>query len=179
MTSPLRVRGRAWVFGDEINTDDMYPGFAMKLPVPEAAQHMFDATRPGWPRLVEPGDIVVAGRNFGLGSSRACAELFVHLGISCLIAEQYNSLFHRNALNYGLPALVVPMARQLIDEGDVLAVDAAAGLLRNETRGVDHQVEPLPEFVTELIEGGGLISRLEAGGYLDRVDATSTTGGKS
>ncbi|GHE76368.1 3-isopropylmalate dehydratase small subunit [Amycolatopsis deserti] len=176
MTSPLRVRGRAWVFGDEINTDDMYPGFAMKLPVEEAAQHMFDATRPGWPKLVEAGDIVVAGRNFGLGSSRACAELFVHLGISCLVAEQYNSLFHRNALNYGLPALTVPAARTLIDEGDVLAIDAVAGVLRNETRGTEHPIEPLPAFVVELIEGGGLINRLEAGGFLDRNDAT--TGGK-
>lgn len=178
MSSALRARGRAWVFGDEINTDDMYPGFAMKLPVPEAAQHMFDATRPGWPKLVEPGDIVVAGRNFGLGSSRACAELFVHLGISCLVAEQYNSLFHRNALNYGLPALVVPNARQLLDEGDVLDIDAVAGVLRNETQGTEHDIEPLPSFVAELIAGGGLINRLEAGGYLDRADATSTTGGK-
>lgn len=176
---PLQVRGRAWVFGDEVNTDDMYPGFAMKLPVAEAAQHMFDATRPGWPKLVRPGDIVVAGRNFGLGSSRACAELFVHLGVSCLIAEQYNSLFHRNALNYGLPAVIVPQAREWISEGDVLEVDAAEGRMRNETRGTDHQIEPLPAFVTELIEGGGLIQRLEAGGYLDRSDATSTTGGKS
>ncbi|PXY23216.1 3-isopropylmalate dehydratase [Prauserella sp. PE36] len=178
MTSPLRVRGRAWVFGDEINTDDMYPGFAMKLPVPEAAQHMFDATRPGWPALVEPGDIVVAGKNFGLGSSRACAELFVHLGISCLVAEQYNSLFHRNALNYGLPALTVPDARTLIDEGDVLEIDAVKGLLRNEKRGTEHHIEPLPAFVVELIAGGGLINRLEADGFLDRNDATSTTGGK-
>ncbi|MFF4053905.1 3-isopropylmalate dehydratase [Streptomyces chartreusis] len=173
MTSPLMVRGRAWVFGDEINTDDMYPGFAMKLSVPEAAQHMFDATRPGWPALVEPGDIVVAGKNFGLGSSRACAELFVHLGISCLVAEQYNSLFHRNALNYGLPALTVPDARSLIDEGDVIAIDAVDGMLRNETRGTEHLFEPLPEFVVELIAGGGLINRLEAQGFLDRNVATS------
>ncbi|MFH8446002.1 3-isopropylmalate dehydratase [Streptomyces sp. NPDC018026] len=176
MTSPLRMRGRAWVFGDEVNTDDMYPGFAMKLPVPEAAQHMFDATRPGWPALVEAGDIVVAGKNFGLGSSRACAELFVHLGISCLVAEQYNSLFHRNALNYGLPALAVPDVRTLIDEGDVVEIDSADGLLRNETRGTEHHIEPLPGFVVELIAGGGLINRLESQGFLDLRDAT--TGGK-
>lgn len=174
--SPLRVRGRAWVFGDEINTDDMYPGFAMKLSVPEAARYMFDATRPGWPELVQPGDIVVAGRNFGLGSSRPCAELFTHLGVSCLVAEQYNSLFHRNALNYGLPALTVPDARSLIAEGDVLAIDAVTGLLGNESRGTEHRIEPLPEFVVELIAGGGLINRLEAGGFLDHNDATSSAG---
>lgn len=178
MSSPLLIRGRAWVFGDEVNTDDMYPGFAMKLPVAEAAQHMFDATRPGWPSLVKPGDIVVAGKNFGLGSSRACAELFIHLGISCLIAEQYNSLFHRNALNYGLPALTVPDARALIDEGDVLEIDATRGKLRNTTRTAEHQIDPLPAFVVELIEGGGLINRLEADGFLDRRPAISTPGGQ-
>ena len=173
MTSRLSVRGRAWVFGDEVNTDDMYPNFAMKLPVPEAAQHMFHATRPGWPDLVEPGDIVIAGKNFGLGSSRPCAELLVHLGISCLVAEQYNSLFHRNALNYGLPAVTVPDARTLLGEGDVLRIDAVDGLLRNETRGTEHRIEPLPAFVVELVEGGGLINRLEAQGFLDHEDATA------
>jgi len=179
MSAALQARGRAWVFGDGIDTDDMYPGFAMKLPVPEAARHMFHASRPGWPELVEPGDVVVAGRGFGLGSSRPCAELFVQLGVSCLIAEQYNSLFHRNALNYGLPALTVPRARTLIDEGDVLSIDAAAGVLRNETRGTEHRVDPLPAFIAELVAGGGLINRLEAGGYLDRVEATSPAGGES
>lgn len=173
----MQVRGRAWVFGDEVNTDDMYPGFAMKLPVAEAAQHMFDATRPGWPTLVEPGDVVVAGRNFGLGSSRACAELFVHLGVSCLIAEQYNSLFHRNALNYGLPALTVPDVRSLLEEGDVIELDAETGELTNVTRDTEHRIEPLPAFIVELIADGGLVKRLEAGGYLDHTDPP-TTGGK-
>lgn len=97
MNDEERVSGRAWVFGDEINTDDMYPGFAMKLPVPEAARHMFDATRPDWPQLVRPGDIVVGGRNFGLGSSRPVALLFQELGVRCLLAEEFNSLFLRTA----------------------------------------------------------------------------------
>lgn len=119
----LTVTGRAWVFGDEINTDDMYPGRAMGLPVAEASTHMFDATRPGWPKLVEPGDIVVAGQNFGIGSSRPVAELFVELGVGALVAEQYNSLFLRNCLNYGLPAVTIPDARAFITESDLVTID--------------------------------------------------------
>ncbi|MEU6409021.1 hypothetical protein [Microbispora sp. NPDC046933] len=167
----LRVRGRAWVFGDEINTDDMYPGFAMKLPVHEAARHMFHATRPEWPSLVRPGDIVVAGRNFGLGSSRAVAELFVALGVAALVAEQYNSLFLRNALNYGLPAITLPDARALIAEGDVVGIDVEAGLITNHTRREEHRVPPFPDFIMQMLRSGGLINQLEDGGYLRLADA--------
>jgi 3-isopropylmalate/(R)-2-methylmalate dehydratase small subunit len=162
----LRFEGRTWVFGNEINTDDMYPGFAMKLPAEEAAQHMFDATRPDWPGLVRPGDIVVAGRNFGLGSSRPVAQLFVTLGVSALIAEQYNSLFLRNALNYGLPAITLPGAREFITEGDVVALDIDEGVVTNRTRGETRRVEPFPEFILEILRNGGLVSQLESGGYL-------------
>jgi 3-isopropylmalate/(R)-2-methylmalate dehydratase small subunit len=166
MTTTSRIIGRTWVFGDELNTDDMYPGFAMKLPLAEAALHMFDATRPGWPSLVEPGDIVVAGRNFGLGSSRPVAELFVTLGVSCLIAEQYNSLFLRNCLNYGLPAIALPAARTLINEGDVLDIDIEAGHLTNTTTGKNHAFPVFPEFITQMLQSRGLINQLENGGYL-------------
>ena len=114
----MSATGRAWVFGDEVNTDDMYPAFAMRLPMAEAAAHMFNASRPGWPALVRPGDIVVGGRNFGLGSSRPVPMLFKELGIAGLVAEQFNSLFYRNCINYGLLALTVPDARELITEGD-------------------------------------------------------------
>lgn len=162
----LSFEGSAWVFGDEINTDDMYPGFAMKLSRQEAAQHMFDASRPDWPSLVQAGDIVVAGHNFGLGSSRPVAELFVELGVSCLIAEQYNSLFLRNCLNYGLPAITVPDATTLVGEGDRLAVDVSAGRLVNQSRGSEHHFSGFSEFLADMLRSGGLISQLTAGGYL-------------
>jgi 3-isopropylmalate/(R)-2-methylmalate dehydratase small subunit len=162
----LVLNGSAWVFGDEINTDDMYPGFAMKLPRKEAAQHMFDASRPDWPNLVRPGDIVVAGRNFGLGSSRPVAELFVELGVSCLIAEQYNSLFLRNCLNYGLPAITLPNATTLISEGDHLEVDVIDGRLVNKSKETSHQFSGFSEFLADMLRSGGLINQLEAGGYL-------------
>ncbi len=129
----MSATGRAWVFGDEVNTDDMYPAFAMRLPMAEAATHMFNASRPGWPALVRPGDIVVGGRNFGLGSSRPVPMLFKELGIAGLVAEQFNSLFYRNCINYGLLALTVPDARELITEGDQVCLDIEAGRLVNET----------------------------------------------
>src|SRR5699024_5024744 len=99
------MKGRAWRFGDTSTTDELYPRFALRLPVEEASWRMFHSVRPGWPEQVTPGDIVVAGRNFGLGSSRAVPLLFQHLGVSCLVAEYFNSLFLRNCINYGLPAI--------------------------------------------------------------------------
>jgi 3-isopropylmalate/(R)-2-methylmalate dehydratase small subunit len=160
------IRGRAWVFGDQVNTDDMFPGFAMKLSVAEAAQHMFDATRPGWSELVKPGDVVVAGRGFGLGSSRPVAELFVHLGVSCLLAAQYNSLFLRNALNYGLPAITLPQARSWIGEGDLIEVDLDASTVRNATRDKVRHVDPFPDFILRTLRAGGLVAQLEDAGHL-------------
>lgn len=176
MTTPpvaetLNRNGHVWVFGDDINTDDMYPGFAMKLPVGEAAKHMFDATRPGWPELVGAGDIVVAGRNFGLGSSRPVALLFLALGVRCLIAEQFNSLFMRNAINYGLPAVTLPNARELISEGDVLDLAIDTGRGRNVTTGESFEFPVFPDFILEVLRCGGLVSQLANAGYLKRPDA--------
>ena len=162
----MSAAGRAWVFGDEVNTDDMYPGFAMRMPMAEAATHMFNASRPGWPALVRPGDIVVGGRNFGLGSSRPVPVLFKELGIAGLVAEQFNSLFYRNCINYGLLALTVPDARELITEGDRVSLDTEAGRLVNETTGATAQAVPLPGFLREIVAAGGIVPQLEASGRL-------------
>src|ERR1700677_923670 len=93
----LAITGKVWVFGDDLNTDAMYPAFAMKMEPPEAAKHIFYEGRPGWTDEVSPGDIVLAGRNFGVGSSRPVAALFFELGVAGLVAEEFNSLFFRNA----------------------------------------------------------------------------------
>ena len=162
----LRVEGRAWVFGDGINTDDMYPGFAMRLPLDEAARHMFHATRPDWPNLVSSGDVVVAGRNLGLGSSRPVPLLFKHLGVGALVAEQFNSLFYRNCINYGLPAPAVPGITDAVNEGDHLRIDVAGGHVTNITTGKTLSVTPLPELLLSVLSAGGLFPRLEAAGYL-------------
>ena len=162
------LTGQASVFGDSIDTDAMYPGFAMKLPIPDAARHVFYDLRPGWTDEARPGDIVVAGRNFGIGSSRPVAALMRHLGVAALVAEEFNSLFLRNAINNGLPALTVPGVRGLVSEGDEITIHLAEGWLAVGDRRI--QAAPLPRMVLDILDAGGLLPRLVADGYLPRRD---------
>lgn len=162
-----RFEGRVWVFPeDSLTTDAMYPAFAVKMPVAEGVKHVFYELRPGWTDEVAPGDIVVAGRNFGLGSSRPVAPLFTMLGVRALIAEEFNSLFLRNAINYGLPALTVPGVTAAFTEGDVARVDLAEGWCENVTTGQRLTGQPLPEFVRDILDAGGILPRLVKQGYL-------------
>lgn len=160
------ITGRVWVFGDSLNTDAMYPAFAMKMEIPEAAQHVFYEVRPGWTEQVKPGDIVIAGRNFGVGSSRPVASLFRHLGVAALVAEEFNSLFLRNAINAGLPALTVPNATTLFADGDTATIDIKTGTYRNETTGTDGTAPALPDLVLDILASGGILARLADEGYL-------------
>lgn len=162
----LRITGRVWVFGDDLDTDAMYPGFAIKMDPPEAARHIFYEVRPGWTDQVTPGDIVVAGKNFGVGSSRPVAVLFAELGIAGLVAEEFNSLFFRNAVNAGLPAMTVPGATSLFSDGDTGTFDLGDGTWRNETSGASGTVPMLPDLVLDIIASGGVLPRLAAQGYL-------------
>jgi 3-isopropylmalate/(R)-2-methylmalate dehydratase small subunit len=165
-TSSPTITGKVWVFGDSIDTDAMYPAFAMKLETSEAAKHVFYQLRPGWTGLVAPGDIIVAGRNFGVGSSRPVANLFRHIGVAALIAEEFNSLFFRNAINAGLPALTVPDATQLFSDGDQCSFDIATGAYRNDTTGAAGRTTPLPPLILEILASGGVLARLAEQGYL-------------
>jgi 3-isopropylmalate/(R)-2-methylmalate dehydratase small subunit len=165
MTS-VAVTGAVWVFGDALNTDAMYPADAMKLPLPEAAKHVFHQVRPGWTEQVKPGDVVVAGKNFGIGSSRPVAALFKELGVAALVAEEFNSLFFRNAVNAGLPAMTLPSATQLFSDGDIGSFDLTAGRWRNKTTGASGTVPPLPDLILEIIASGGVLPRLAEQGYL-------------
>ncbi|MFY4718440.1 3-isopropylmalate dehydratase [Streptomyces sp. LaBMicrA B280] len=165
-TEGLRVTGRVWVFGDGLTTDDMYPPDAMKRDIPEAATQVFHSVRPGWTDQVRRGDIVVAGRNFGLGSSRPVAALFNQLGVAALVAEEFNSLFFRNAVNAGLPAMTVPDATSVFSDGDRAAIDLATGTWTNLTTKTTGKVPVLPGLVLEIIAGGGALSRLARQGYL-------------
>jgi 3-isopropylmalate/(R)-2-methylmalate dehydratase small subunit len=162
----LRITGRVWVFGDNLNTDAMYPAFAMKMEPAEAARHIFYEVRPGWTDQVGPGDIVVAGKNFGLGSSRPVAALFAELGVAGLVAEEFNSLFFRNAVNTGLPAMTVPDATSVFTDGDAGTFDLATGSWRNETTGVSGTVPKQPDLILDIIASGGVLPRLAARGYL-------------
>ncbi|MEE6178582.1 LeuD/DmdB family oxidoreductase small subunit [Mycobacterium sp. 050134] len=158
--------GTVWVFGDSLNTDAMYPAFAMKMDPAEAAKHVFYEVRPGWTDEVSRGDVVVAGKNFGLGSSRPVAALFVELGVAGLVAEEFNSLFFRNAVNSGLPAMTVPDATNLFREGDTGTFDLSAGTWSNDTTGAVGSVAKLPDLILEIVESGGVLPRLVRQGYL-------------
>jgi 3-isopropylmalate/(R)-2-methylmalate dehydratase small subunit len=160
------ITGRTWVVGDSITTDAMYPAFAMKLPVPEAARHIFYELRPGWTDQVRPGDIVIAGRNFGLGSSRPVAALFRELGVAALVAEEFNSLFLRNAINYGLPALTVPGVSGMFTDGDTARLDFAAGWIENTASGRRLAGRALPPMVLDILASGGILPKLAREGYL-------------
>ena len=158
--------GRVWVFGDSLDTDAMYPGFAIKMDPAEAAKHVFYEVRPGWTDDVSAGDIVVAGKNFGIGSSRPVSALFIELGVAGLVAEEFNSLFFRNAINAGLPAMTLPNATSIFSDRDVGAFDLGDGTWRNETTGASGTVAKLPDMILDIITTGGVMQRLVAQGYL-------------
>jgi 3-isopropylmalate/(R)-2-methylmalate dehydratase small subunit len=162
----LTITGKVWVFGDDLNTDAMYPAFAMKMDPPEAAKHIFYEVRPGWTDQVSPGDIVLAGKNFGLGSSRPVAALFTELGVAGLIAEEFNSLFFRNAVNAGLPVMTIPDVTTVFHEGDTATFDLSTGEWRNDTTGASGSVPRLPDLILDIIASGGVLPRLAAQGYL-------------
>ena len=152
-----QVRGRAWVFGDEINTDNMAPGLYFKLPMAQMAKHCLEVVDPEFAGAVKPGDIVVAGRNFGVGSAREQAAMaFQYLGVGAILAVSFSRIFYRNALNFGVPALFFPEASQ-VEAGDRLAVDPVAGTIRNETQSRSYQVPGIPENVMDMVRAGGLM----------------------
>ncbi|MCK8671554.1 3-isopropylmalate dehydratase [Rhodococcus sp. HM1] len=161
-----QIEGRAWVLGDAVDTDALYPGFAMRLPLEEAAQHVLYAVRPGWTEQVRPGDILVAGRNFGLGSSRPVAALLKFLGISALVADEFNSLFYRNSINYGLPAVTAPGIASNVRDGNHVRIDLTTGTVENVDTGYRTTTDPLPTFVLDILAADGLMGKLAADGFI-------------
>ena len=156
------IGGRAWTFGDNIDTDVLAPGIYMKLPPEQLATHCLEAIDATFASSVRKGDIVVAGENFGLGSSREQAvQVLSILGIGAVLAKSFARIFYRNAFNLGLPALFFPEADE-ISAGDQLELDLAAGQVRNLTKGVAYDVEPIPPHLLEMITAGGLIPHLKA-----------------
>jgi 3-isopropylmalate/(R)-2-methylmalate dehydratase small subunit len=152
---------KAWVFGDDIDTDVLAPGRYMKAEIAEIARHCLEAVEPSFASKVAPGDFVVAGRNFGAGSSREQAPAALkYLGIAALVAESFAGLFYRNALNLGLPALVCRDARR-IRHGDELKVDFEKSTILNLKTGDALAFEPIPGHLMEMVRDGGLLPHLE------------------
>jgi len=165
------IHGRVWKFGGDVNTDVIYPGRYLPLTDPaEMAVHAFEGVRPEFARQVKTGDVIVAGKYFGCGSSREqAATCLKALGLGAVIAESFARIFYRNAINQGLPILVCPGVAEQVAEGQELEIDLRSGTIKNLTTGTALQAQPLPDFILEILEAGGLIPYLK--GRLQGVGA--------
>ena len=157
----IELQGRAWRFGDNIDTDTLAPGLYMKSSLDTLASHCLEAVDPGFATEVKPGDIIIAGRNFGIGSSREqAAQVLKHLGVSAVIAQSFGGIFYRNALNLGLIVLECADSDK-ISANDELSVDPAAGIIINRSRNQRLSCQPLPQHLLAMVRAGGLMAHLE------------------
>ena len=159
----MKAEGKAICYGDNIDTDVIIPARYLNTSSrKELAQHCMEDIDPDFLTKVQPGDIIIAGKNFGCGSSREHAPIAIAAsGIGCVIAQSFARIFYRNALNIGLPILECPQITDVC-EGDRLSVDFDTGLIQNVTQKTTYQAVPFPPFMQELIRAGGLISYIKA-----------------
>ena len=153
------AKGTAFKFGDDVNTDVILPGKYLNLQDPQQlAQHCMESEDPEFVHKAKPGDIMVAGKNFGCGSSREHAPISIKaLGISCVIASTFARIFFRSAINIGLPFVECDEAARSINQGDEVSVDFDTGLITDHTTGQQWQADPFPPFLQKLIAAGGLV----------------------
>ena len=152
------MRGKAFKFGDNISTDHIAPGrlFHLRSNLPEFAKHVLEDADPEFASKMKKGDFVVAGSNFGLGSSREHAPQIIKIaGVGAVIAKSFARIFYRNAINIGLPVIVSDIEA---NDGDILSIDLSKGELINETTGESKTFEPFKEFMLEILEDGGLVN---------------------
>ncbi len=165
------LRGRVWKYGDNVDTDAIIPARYLNVSTPEAlAEHCMEDIDAGFRDRVQRGDIVVAGSNFGCGSSREHAPLALKgAGVSCVVAASFARIFYRNAINIGLPILECAEAVKVTETGHTLEVDLVQGTVRNVDTGQAFQAEPYPPFLVAIIEAGGLIPYTRAKLHADGV----------
>jgi 3-isopropylmalate/(R)-2-methylmalate dehydratase small subunit len=153
------IRGRVWKFGDNIDTDVIIPARYLNTSDPaELAKHVMEDIDPEFRNKMTPGDIIVAGENFGSGSSREHAPIALKAaGVGAVIAKSFARIFYRNSFNMGLPIFQLPEADR-ISEGDQVEIDMERGVIKNLTKGEEYHFTPIPPFMQHLIEAGGLIN---------------------
>ncbi len=166
MSDQLVFSGRVWKFGDLINTDLIMPSKAFRLPKKEQHTLCFDAVRPNFVKEVKPGDIIVAGENFGMGSSRPIGEVMRGCGIAAVIAESINGLAMRTCVNSSLPAINCIGVSELFNDGDIARVDFLSGKIDNLTSGKSLQTHPMAPLLAEIVAAGGVIPMLLKDGYI-------------
>ncbi|MEJ5173004.1 MAG: 3-isopropylmalate dehydratase small subunit [Hydrogenothermaceae bacterium] len=155
----MAIKGRVWKFKDDVDTDAIIPARYLVTTDPkELAKHVMEDADPTFPSKVREGDIIVAGKNFGCGSSREHAPLAIKgAGISAVIAESFARIFFRNAINLGLLIIESPQAAKEINEGDEVEIDVDKGVIRNITTGKEYTFRPLPESLQNIMKAGGLM----------------------
>jgi 3-isopropylmalate/(R)-2-methylmalate dehydratase small subunit len=163
---PMKLKGRIWKFGSDVDTDAIIPARYLNLSdAKELAKHVMEDERPEFKREVKKGDILLAEKNFGCGSSREHAPLALKTaGISCIIAESFARIFYRNGFNQGLPLLESREASEAINDGDIVQVDLTTGEIFDLTQPKKFFAKPIPPFMQELISDGGLIPHLQKKG---------------
>lgn len=154
-----QLEGKVWRFGNDVDTDLIIPARYLNTSDPkELAAHCMEDADPGFVSKVNTGDIIVAGKNFGCGSSREHAPIAIkEAGVTCVIAASFARIFYRNAINIGLPILESPEASAAIAEGDQVAIDLNTGVITDISNGKTFQAEKFPPFMQQLITAGGLI----------------------
>ena len=160
------VRGKVFVFGDNVDTDQIYPGKYVEYTEIEDIRKyaMSGSAMPDLVKRFHPGDILVAGRNFGCGSSREHAPIAIkEAGISCVIAKTFARIFYRNAINIGLPILECPAASDGIEAGDEVSIDFDSGVITNITKNQTYQAQAFPEFIKKIIAANGLLKSIKEG----------------
>jgi len=160
----VRIEGKALKYGDDINTDLIYPAKYMVYTKPEEiAKYAFAGLDPDFPAKVKLHGLIVSGKNFGCGSSREHAPLALkHTGIRCVISESFARIFYRNAVNIGLPVLECEGIHRRVDEGDTLDIKLLEGRIENISKKQSYKAKPLPTFLVKILEHGGLIEHLNA-----------------
>jgi 3-isopropylmalate/(R)-2-methylmalate dehydratase small subunit len=160
-TDPFEIIGNAWVFGDDVDTDQIISGRHLRLlDYAEMATHAFEVIKPQFAEHVKQNDIIVAGKNFGSGSSREEAPMvLVELGVGCIVAESFARIFYRNAFNIGLPVMIVPEVTSKINDNETIKVDLRSGTLTKTESGKLLKGEAIPGLMLEFIRMGGAIPR--------------------
>lgn len=159
------AKGRVFRYGDNVDTDVIIPARYLNTSDPkELASHCMEDIDKEFVKNVQPGDIIVADKNFGCGSSREHAPIAIkESGVSCVIASTFARIFYRNAINIGLPILECDAAAKGIGAGDTVEVDFATGIIKNLSAGAQFQAQPFPEFMQKLIASGGLVGYIQSG----------------
>jgi len=156
------IKGRVWKFGDKIDTDVITPTKYMDLPMEELKKHALEPIRPNFHQQIKPGDVIVAGKNFGCGSSReSAAAVLKALEIGAVVAESFGRIFFRNAIANGIPVITCPQVSQSFKDGDDLELDLENAVVKNMSTGETKKVNRLSDKVISILQAGGIVPLLE------------------